>query len=71
VNILPKKSIFSPANEKNCEKISPYFSLLEVENCPQLHFFGKKLSRLVFFGGKIVKICTFWGINCKNLQNKG
>ena len=32
---------FSPVQRKNCEKISPYFSLLGVENCPKLHFFGK------------------------------
>ena len=31
------------------QQISPYFSLSEVENCPKLHFFGKKLSRLAFF----------------------
>jgi len=48
-----------------------------VENCPKLHFFWKKLSRLAFVGGKLqkfadfgvkiekkvksIKIFTFWG----------
>ena len=33
--------------------ISPYFSLSDGENCPKMHFFGIKLSRLAFSGGKI------------------
>ena len=38
------KIYFFPGQQKNCEKISPYVSLLEVES---------------FFRGKIVKIFTF------------
>ena len=51
-----KKIYFFPRWWKNCEKLSPYFSLSEVENFSNLHFFGKILSRLAFFGGKITKI---------------
>ena len=54
-----KKIYFFPGQRKNCEKISPYFSLSEVENFSKLHFFWNKLSRLAFFGGKIAKICKF------------
>ena len=35
--------------------IFPYFSLSEGENCPKYQFFGIKLSRLAFFGGKFQK----------------
>ena len=56
-----KKIYFFPGQRKNCEKISPYFSLSEVENCPKLHFFGKKLSRLAFFGGNLSKF-TLYGV---------
>ena len=58
-----EKNYFFPSWQKNCEKLSPYFSLSEVENFSKLHFFGKKLSRLAFFGGKIAKICKFRGKN--------
>ena len=44
-----QKILFFSSHWKNHSKISPYFSLSEVENCPKLHFFGKKLSRLNFF----------------------
>ena len=53
-----KKIYFFPSQWKNCEKISPYFSLSEVENFSKLHFFGKKLSRLAFFGGKLQKFAN-------------
>jgi len=43
--------------------ITPYFSLSEGESCPKSHFFGIKLSRLAFFGGKISKI---WKFRVKN-----
>jgi len=68
VNILPQKFIFSPGGKKICEKVSPYFSLSGVEKFPNLHFFGKKFSRLVLFwqklqilGGESIKIGIFWG----------
>ena len=37
-----KKIYFFPGQRKNCEKISPYFSLSEVENCPNCTLMGKK-----------------------------
>lgn len=36
-----RKIYFFPNQQKNCEKISHYFSLSEIENCPKLHFLGK------------------------------
>jgi len=48
-----KKINYFPSRQKYCEKLSPYFSLSEVENFSKLHFFGKKLSRLAFLGGKL------------------
>ena len=54
-----KKIYFFPGQRKNCEKISPYFSLSEVENFSKLHFFGEKLSRLAFFGEKLQKFANF------------
>jgi len=66
-----KKIIFSQTSEKIVKKISPYFSLSEVENCPKLQFFWEKIVKISIFWGKIVKIeknrvksikiCTFWG----------
>ena len=60
--------------------ISPYFSLSDGENCPKMHFFGIKLSRLAFFEEKlskfelflvyIAKICKFRGKNWKILGKK-
>ena len=38
------KNLFLPQPAKNCEEISPYFSLSEVENYPKLHFLGTILS---------------------------
>ena len=56
MNILPQRSIFFPRQRKNCEKISPYFSLLEVENCPKLDkLFWEKLSRLTFLDLAVAK----------------
>ena len=52
-----KKIYFFPSRQKNCEKISPYFLLSEVENCPKLHFFWKKLSK--FFPQKMSKFALF------------
>ena len=74
VNILPQKFIFSRRGEKNCEKVSPYFSHPGVEKFPKQHFFGKNFSRLALFwqkfaifggkllilGGKSIKIGIFW-----------
>ena len=46
-----RKNLFFPSQQKNCEKISPYFSLSEVENCPKLHFFKDlDLKKERFFG---------------------
>ena len=60
------KIYFFPGGQKNCEKVSPYFSHSGVEKFPNLHFFGKNFSRLALFwekfaifGGKIAKICIF------------
>ena len=55
------KIYFFPGQRKNCEKISPYFLLSEVENCPKLHFFGNKLSRLALanLGVKIALLGFF------------
>ena len=53
--------LFFPGRRNNCEKISLYLSLKEVENCLKLHFFGNKLSRLSFLWVKIVKICKLRG----------
>ena len=51
-------NIFFLGKRKNCEKVSPYFSLSGVEKFPNLHFFGK-----IFFqiGTFLAKICNFWG----------
>ena len=56
--IFCQKIEFFPSQRKNCEKLSPYFSLSEVENFSKLHFFGKKLSRLAFFGEKLQKFAN-------------
>ena len=40
-----KKIYYFPSWRKNCEKLSLYFSLSEVENFLRLHFFGIKLSK--------------------------
>jgi len=45
-----KKIYFFPGHQKNCSKVSPYFSLFEEENCRNLHFFGKKIVKISFFG---------------------
>ena len=64
-----KKIYFFPGWRKNCEKVSPYFSLSEEENCQKLHFFEKKIVKISIFLGKIVKICNFLGgKHCKNLE---
>ena len=39
-----------------------------MRNCLKLHFFGETIVKFSIFWGEIVKICTVWGINCKNLQ---
>ena len=57
--IFCKKKYFFPTGWKNCEKVSPYFSLSGVEKCPNLHFFGEKLSRFTLFWKKFDKIGTF------------
>ena len=41
-----KKSIFSQANKKNCEKISPYFSLSEVAIVRNCTFLGINCNNL-------------------------
>ena len=41
-----KKLIFFPCRRKNCEKLSPYFSLSEVKNFLKLLFFGKNCKNL-------------------------
>ena len=53
VNII-QKIYFFPSRRKNCEEISPYFSLSEVENFSKLYFFGKKLS--IFWGKKFTNL---------------
>ena len=64
-----KKIYFFPSWQKNCEKVSPYYSLSEEENCQKLHFFEKKIVKISIFLGKIVKICNFLGgKHCKNLE---
>ena len=64
-----KKIYFFPGWRKNCEKVSPYYSLSEEENCQKLHFFEKKIVKISIFLGKIVKICNFLGgKHCKNLE---
>ena len=64
-----KKIYFFPGWRKNCEKVSPYFSLSEEENCQKLHFFEKKIVKISIFLGKIVKISNFLGgKHCKNLE---
>ena len=62
-----RKIYFFPGQQKNCEKISPYFSLSEVENCPKLHFFLEKIVKISIFGGKIAKIRIFRGKNWKKI----
>ena len=52
MNILPQKLTFSAGGKKNCEKVSPYFSLSGVEKFPNLNFFGKNFSRLALFWQK-------------------
>ena len=53
-----KKIYFFPSRRKNCEKVSPYLSLSEVENFSKVHYFGKKLSRLAVFWGKLQKFAN-------------
>ena len=54
-----RKIHFFPGQRKNCEKISPYFSLKEVENCPKLHFFLEKIVEIsIFLGGKLQKLAN-------------
>ena len=65
VNII-QKIYFFPSRRKNCEEISPYFSLSEVENCPKLDFFGKKIVKISIFGGKLSK---FANLEVKILKN--
>ena len=57
---------FFPGRQKNCEKVSSYFSLSEVENFTKFHFFGKKLSRLAFFWEKLQKF-TNLGVKMKKI----
>ena len=55
---------FFPSQRKNCEKVSPYFSLSEMEyfkialfwgkNCQDKHFLGEKLQK-TNLGAKIEK----------------
>ena len=55
---------FFPWRRKNCEKVSPYFSLSGVEKFPNLHIFGKNFSRLALFWQKFAiwgKIANFRG----------
>ena len=76
-----KKIYFFPGHQKNCSKVSPYFSLFEEENCRNLHFFGKKivkisffwekLSKFALFGVNIAKICKIRGKNLKKLHFLG
>ena len=50
------KIYFFPGRRKNCEKVSPYFSLSGVEKFPNLHFGGK----LQILWGKSIKIGIYW-----------
>ena len=59
-------NIFFLGRRKNCEKVSPYFSLSGVEKFPNLHFFGRNFSKYHFYGenlqilgGKRIKIGIF------------
>ena len=53
-----RKIYFFPSHRKNCEKVSQYFSLSQVKNCPKLHFFGKKLSKFALIGYKLQKFAN-------------
>ena len=64
-------NIFFLRRRKNCEKVSPYFSLSGAEKFPNLHFFGKIFSKYHFLGegkfanfrGKTYQNWHFWGLN--------
>ena len=58
-----KKIYFFPGQQKNCEKISPIFSLSEVKNYQKLFFWGKFFFKISIIFGKIVKIFKFRGKN--------
>ena len=56
-----QKNYFSPVGWKNCEKVSPYFSLSGVEKCLNLLFWGKNCQDLNFFGKLLAKFVHFGG----------
>ena len=63
-----KKIYFFPGQQKNCEKISPYFSLSEVENFSKLHFFGEKIVKISIFLGE--KLQKFTNLGVKIEKNR-
>ena len=67
--ISVQKSVSVPGWRKNCEKISPYFQLSEVENCPKLHFFGKNCQNLHFFGFKLQNFANL-GVKIEKIGQK-
>jgi len=66
-----KKLFFPRLAKKLKKKISPYFSLSEVENCPKLQFFWEKIVKISIFWGKIVKIEKKQGKKYQNLHFLG
>jgi len=59
VKILPQKFIFFPGGKKNCEKVSPYFSLSGVKRFPNFQFFCFQI------GTFLAQICNFFRKNGK------
>ena len=57
------KFYFFPGWRKNCEKVSPYFSLSEMENFSKIALLWEKIVKISIFGGKIAKISKFRGKN--------
>ena len=47
------KKYFFSSGQNNCYKVSPYFSLTEVEKCPNF-------TKFELFWGKITKNCTLF-----------
>jgi len=71
VNILPKKSIFSPAIKKIVQKFPHIFHFLKRKIVEICTFLGEKLSKFALFGVNIAKICKIRGKNFKKLHLLG
>ena len=55
--IFCQKNLFFPGQQKNCEKISPFFTFRSGK-LSKIALFWEKLSRLAFLGGKLQKFAN-------------